>query len=51
MYRCRRFGLKLPIHAAFGEFLGRITLYDVKHRPGTPKHSRWVEIRRLRYSA
>ena len=26
MYRFRSFGLKLPIHAAFWEFLGRISL-------------------------
>ena len=33
MSRFWRFGLKLPIHAPFGEFLGHIFPYDVTHHP------------------
>ena len=52
MYRFRRFGLKLPIHAVFrGAFGGVFPLYDITRRPGPQQHRSWAETRRLRYSA
>jgi len=52
MHRFRRFGLKLPIHAAFcGVFGGVFPSNNVTHRPGPEKHSLLAETRRLKYSA
>jgi len=51
MYIFYRFGLKLPIHAHFGEFLWHIFPYDVTHRPDPQKDRSWAETRRLSHSA
>ena len=51
IYRFWRFGLKLPIDAPFGEFLGHISPYDVTHRPDPQKALPWAGTRHLSHSA
>jgi len=50
-YRFWRFGLKLPIHAPFGEFWGIFSRYDVTYCPDPQKDRPWSETHHLNHSA
>ena len=51
MYRFWRFGLKLPIHALFGEVLGAYFPHMTSSITVTPKKDRsWAETRHLSHS-
>ena len=51
IYRFWRFGLKLPIDAPFGEFLGHISPYDVTHRADLQNDRPWAGTCHLSLSA